>query len=449
MQIVVLGAGTVGTSIANRLCVEGHSVTVVDNDPERCRRVNDELDVRVVTGSAAQSSTLFQANVLGSDLALAVTGDDEVNLIAASIAKAMGTHRAIARVYAPVFRDLSTFDYQRHFSIDRLLSLEHLSAMELAREIRHPGAIAVENFARGELEMRDVAVSPRSSVVDREVRTLKLPSGVRIGSILRDGEVRIAGAADKLAAGDRLTLIGTREDIDEVRPVFQKDLPPLQDVVIAGGGETGYHLARVLEGGRFNVMVMERDRERCEFLAAQLRHATVVHADVQRRATLEEERVGSADVFVACTGDDEDSIMACVEAKELGAKKILSIVDRPDYANVVAKLGIDHAVSPRKVIARQVLAFLNTGAVISRSSLAHEQDIEILEIEVGPDAPATQQPLAQLKLPQHCLIGAVIRENYVMVPGAEDRFSAGDTVVALVDRKAAAAAVEMFSAPKE
>jgi len=100
------------------------------------------------------------------------------------------------------------------------------------------------------------------------------------------------------------------------------------------------------------------------------------------------------------------------------------------------------------VIARQVLAFLNTGAVISRSSLAHEQDIEILEIEVGPDAPATQQPLAQLKLPQHCLIGAVIRENYVMVPGAEDRFSAGDTVVALVDRKAAAAAVEMFSAPK-
>jgi len=447
MEIVVLGAGTVGTSIANRLCAEGHSVTVVDHDPSHCRRVNDELDVRVVTGSASQSSTLFQANVLGADLCLSVTGDDEVNLVAASIAKAMGTHRAIARVYASVFRDLSTFDYQRHFNIDRLLSLEHLSAMELAREIRHPGAIAIENFARGELEMQELAVSTRSDALGRELRELRLPSAVRLGSILRAGEMKIAGALDKLAAGDRITLIGARDDIDEVRPLFQKDLPPQQDVIIAGGGETGYHLARVLELGRFNVMVMERDRERCDFLAAQLRRATVVHADVQRRTTLEEERVGSADVFVACTGDDEDSIMACVEARELGARKILSIVDRPDYANVVAKLGIDHAVSPRKVIARQVTAFLNTGAVISRTTLAPSQGIEILEIEVGRDAPATGAPLAELKLPSQCLIGAVIRESFVMVPGAEDRFSPGDTVVALVEQPAIKPTVEMFSSP--
>jgi len=449
MQIVVLGAGTVGTSISNRLCAEGHSVTVVDNSPENCRRVNDELDVRVVTGSAALSTTLFQANVLGADLCLAVTGDDEVNLIAASIAKAMGTRRVIARVYAPVFRDLSTFDYQRHFNIDRLLSLEHLSAMELAREIRHPGAIAVENFARGELEMQEVAVSSKSSALGREIRELQLPSAVRIGSIQREGVVRIAGAGDSLTEGDRLTLIGSREDIDEVRPVFQKKEPPKQNVVIAGGGETGYHLARVLEGGRFSVLLMERDRDRCEFLAAQLRHGTVVHADVQRRTAMEEERVGSADVFVACTGDDEDSIMACVEARELGAKKILSIVDRPDYANVVAKLGIDLAVSPRKVIARQVLAFLNTGAVISRTPLAPQQGIEILEIEVGAGAPATDRSLAELELPKHCLIGAVIRETYVMVPGAGDRFSPGDTVVALVEKRSAEPTVKMFSSPKK
>jgi len=447
MRIVVLGAGTVGTSIANELCADGHSVTVVDNDPAHAKRVNDELDVRVVTGSAAQSSVLFQAEVLGADLCLAVTGCDEVNLIAASMAKAMGARRTVARVYAPVFRDLSTFDYQRHFDIDRLLSMEHLSAMEFAREIRHPGAIAVENFARGELEMQELPVVEETSAVGVPLRDLKLPAGLRIGSISRNGQMRIAGANDCVAVGDRITLLGTRENIDDARAKFQKEPPPKQTVVIAGGGETGYHLARVLEGGRFAVLVMDIDRQRCEFLANHLQYGTVVHADVHRRATLEEERVGSADVFVATLGDDEDNIMACVEARELGARSTMSLVSRPDYANVVGKLGIDHTVSPRKVIAHQVMSFLNTGTVISRTPLAADATIEILEIEVVSGVAATAAVLADLSLPPQCLIGAVIRENYVMVPGANDRLAPGDTVVALVGASAVDETVRMFSAP--
>ncbi len=445
MRIVVLGAGTVGTSIANMLCQHGHSVTVVDNNPAHARRVNDELDVRVVTGSAAQSSVLFQAEVLGADLCLAVTGSDEVNMIAASMAAAMGARRTIARVYAPVFRDLSTFDYQRHFGIDRLLSMEHLSAMELAREIRHPGAVAVENFARGELEMQELAVADEASAIGVPLKDMKLPAGVRIGSIYRDGKMIIAGAEDCAAVGDHITLIGTREDIDSVRSLFQREAPPKRDVVIAGAGETGYHLARVLEGPRFNVLLIERDLKRCEFLAAHLKRATVINADVQHRASMEEERVGSADVCVACTGDDEDNIMACVEARELGAKTILSIVNRPDYANVVGKLGIDHTVSPRKVIARQVMSFLNTGTVVSRTPLSVEEGIEIMEIEVVEGAPAASGVLADLKLPPQCLIGAVIRENYVMVPGAEDHFAPGDTVVALVGKAAIKETLKLFS----
>ena len=156
MRIVVLGAGTVGGSIASLLCLHRHSVTVVDSVSEHVRHINETLDVRSLIGSASQSSVLFQADVGSADLCLAVTGDDEANIVAASMAKAMGAKRAIARVYAPVFRDLSTFDYQRHFGIDRLLSLEHLTALELARSIRHPGSVAVENLARGELEVHEV-----------------------------------------------------------------------------------------------------------------------------------------------------------------------------------------------------------------------------------------------------------------------------------------------------
>ena len=132
MDIVVLGAGTVGKSIAELLCEKGHSVTVVDTDPRKTRLINEELDVRAITGSASQSSVLSQTGAAHADICLAVTGVDEVNIIAASMARSMGTRRSIARVYAPVFRDLSTFDYQEHFHIDRLLSLEHLSAMQLA-----------------------------------------------------------------------------------------------------------------------------------------------------------------------------------------------------------------------------------------------------------------------------------------------------------------------------
>jgi len=445
MRIVVLGAGTVGTSIADMLCREGHSVTVVDNDPAHARRANDELDVRVVSGSASESTVLFQAGVLGADLCLAVTGSDEVNLVAASMAKAMGAGRTVARVYGPVFRDLSTFDYQRHFKIDRLLSMEHLSAMELARAIRHPGANSVETFVRGQLEMQELLVDPKAPGVGIPLKELNLPSGVRIGSIRREGKVSLAGAMDQIAPGDLITLIGAREDIDDVKGRFQREQPPKRGVVIAGGGETGYHLAQVLEDGRFAVFLMETDRTRCEYLATHLEHTTVINADARRRATLEEERVGSADIFVACAGDDEDNIMACVEAKELGAKTIMAIVNRPDYANVVGKLGIDHAVSPRLVTAREIKGLLNTGAVISRMPLSEDGDVEIQEIDVLEGAPVTEHVLAEVDLPPQCLIAAVIRESYVRVPGADDRLCPGDTVVALVAQSAREQLAKVFT----
>lgn len=445
MRIVVLGTGTVGTSIAEMLCQNRHSVTVVDHDPEVTQRANEELDVQVVNGSAAQSSVLFQAGVAGADLCLAVTGSDEGNLIAASMAKAMGSRRSVARVYAPVFRDLSTFDYQRHFQIDRLLSLEHLSAMELARAIRHPGSITVENFARGELEMQEVEITHETPAIGVPLKELDFPKGARIGSISREGKLSIARADDEITLGDRISLVGSRDAIDQVKELFDIEPPQKLGVVIAGGGETGYHLARVLEGHRCGVVLMETNRQRCEFLAAHLKHVTVVNADAQRRVSLEEERVGSADVFVASTGDDEDNIMACVEAKELGASTILAIVSRPDYANVVGKLGIDKAISPREVVAKQVLGFLNTGPVISRTPLSSGGGIDVVEIEVVPEAPATEHVLANVDFPSQCVIAAVIHENYVKVPGADDRLVPGDTVVALVQDAALEDTVKLFS----
>ena len=444
MQIVVLGAGTVGSSIADILCQHGHRVTVVDNDPAHTRRLDEELDVGAITGSASESSVMFQAGIMGCDLCLAVTGDDEVNLVAASMAKAMGAHRSIARVYAPIFRDMSTFDYQGHFRIDRLVSLEHLAALELARGIRNPGSLAVENFVRGQLEVLEWEVHKATKVVGVPLKQLKLPQGVRVGCIIRNGQTWIAGADDCLEPLDRVTVIGHGEAVEGVRGSFQKRKIKKKFIVIAGGGETGFHLARTLEGERFSVVLMDVDPDRNDFLSKNLKHATVVSGDATRKQVLEEERVQNADVFVACFGDDEDNIMACVEAREIGAASVMAIVGRPDYANVVGKLGIDLAVSPRNVMAKQVLSFLQSGPVVSRTPLS-AGDIDVVEIEVRPGAVVANDVLANLRLPPKCLIAAAAREDYVHVPGAKDRLKPGDTVVALVGKQHVDQLVPLFT----
>ncbi|MCA9102339.1 MAG: Trk system potassium transporter TrkA [Planctomycetales bacterium] len=445
MKIVILGAGTVGTSVSELLCHHGHSVTVVDHNPAKVRQLNEELDVRAITGNASESSVLFQANVISADLCLAMTGADEVNIVGASLARGMGCRRTVSRVYAPVFRDLSTFDYQRHFRIDRLVSLEYSAAMELVRGIRAPGSVLVENFARVDLEVQEFLLEEESSVIGIPIRELGLPTSVRIGSINRGGLVTIASADARLENGDRVTVIGARDDIDEVRPRFQHRQPRRRKVVIAGGGETGYHLADALATGRFNVVVMESNLDRCEVLSSRLQHATVINCDATRRSSLEEERVGNADIFVACTGEDENNIMACVEARELGTASVMSIVNRPDYANVVGKLGIDHAVSPRQVIAKQVLSFLTTGPLVSQTNLAGS-DVLVLEIEVREGVRATEHVLAKLALPSQCLIAAVMREDYVRVPGADDQLRSGDTLVMLAHATVLDDVLKVFNA---
>ncbi len=431
MKIVVLGAGTVGTWIADLLCQHRHSVNVVDIDAEQTRRVNDELDVRAIRGQASHASVLFQAEVIGADVCLAVTGDDETNIVAASMAKAMGAERAMARVYSQVFRDLSTFDYQQHFGIDRVLSLEHLSAVDLARHIRSPDAVIVESFARGAVEVQDVLITPNAKVIQKPLQQLKLPRGVRIGSIFREGAMWIAGADDRIQPGDHVTLIGARKRVDAVLDWFRVGSISRKTVVIAGGGETGYHLARILQGDRFSVILMEHSRARSEELARRLPQVTVIQANATRRSVLEEERVGAAHVFVACMGDDEENIMAGVTAREIGTDRILAMVGRPDYADLVGHLGIDAAVSPRDVMARQVLCFLQPGPILARMSLPGG-DISVFEIQIVPGAPAADHVLASLPLPPQCLIAALERADFTMVPAADDRLRVGDTIVALI-----------------
>ena len=445
MRILTLGGGTVGRWIADMLCRRRHSVTLIDSDPEIVRSINSELDVRAIEGNASQSTVLFSADVLSADLCLAVTGDDEVNIVAASMAKALGARRAIARVYAPAFRDLSTFDYQRHFQIDSLLSLEQLSASELARAIRNPDAIPLEHFARGQLQVYEMDVAAGSAAAGKKLMELQLPPSVRVGSLAREGRMWIASGADETRAGDRVSLVGMPDAVSVARQIFggEKRRRKQSKVMIAGGGETGYHLAGLLGREDFRTVLLEQDAKRCEQLSKLLPDVTVVHANANRRSVLEDEGGGTVDYFVGCTGNDENNIMAGVEARELGASRVMCVVGRPDYANVVGKLGIDLAVSERDVVARQILGFLNEGAIISQSKLPNGSS-GVYELEILEGSAVTQASLANLPLAGRCLIAAIQRDGFVRVPTASDVLEVNDIIVALIDLSDADEVLSLF-----
>jgi trk system potassium uptake protein TrkA len=214
--------------------------------------------------------------------------------------------------------------------------------------------------------------------------------------------------------------------------------------MIAGGGETGHHLADALNRRDYRITMLERDADRCEHLAKLLPDVTVIHANANRRSVLEDEGGGTVDYFVACTGNDESNIMAGVEARELGAARVMCVVGRPDYANVVGKLGIDRAVSERDVAARQILGFLNEGAIISQSRLPNGA-IGIYELAVAEGTRVTTASLAELPLSGRCLIAAIERDGFVRVPRADDRLQAGDVVVALIDQSTTDDTLSLFN----
>ena len=443
MNIVVLGAGRVGASIAALLSEHEHNVTVVDHDPALTSKLNDELDVAVVTGNAAQSSVLFQAGAQSADVCLAMTGSDEVNILAASMAKAMGVRRTIARIYAPVFRDLSTFDYARHFGIDRILSLEQLTAVELARSIRDPSAVMVEQFSRGALDGQQHTIESDSKLTNRPLKEIRLPAEIRIGTIERDNRMWIATGEDQLQIGDTVTVFFLPEQLKSVQKMFKISAGQKKRIVIGGGGETGFHLARTLEREKFSVMVFEKDPLRCENLVSNLDKTVVVNADASNREDLLEHRVHNADFFVGCTGEDDTNMMQCVEAKELGVQRILAVIGKQDYVTLAEKLGIDLAVSQRNVIARHIMAFLTEGAEISRTKLPGGL-INVIELEVLAGAPITNAILAETDLPARCLLVAVMQQDVIRLPGGNTRLQAGDVAVLLVEEDVTEKALSYF-----
>lgn len=438
MKIVIMGAGEVGSYLSLLLSTEGHDVTIVERDADTCRRLDDQLDVRVVQGNGGSAATLKNANVDTCDFFLAMASDDQANLIASSLARALGAGFVITRVHDQTYADHSLLNYQVHFGIDVLINPEALSAVELAKSIRNPGRVAVENFARGQIEAQLLQIDKSSRFCGTPLRNLKLPHDVRFG-FFRRGEVEDVPTADTiLEAGDVVTMFGSPNELIDLRRKLDPGAVDKQSkVVIFGGGETAIALLKLLNSPRFKVRIVEQRLEQCEALAQRFRNVIFIHGDGTSLRLMEEEQIGDADYFVSTTHDDECNIMTAIQAAKLGAKHVEAVINKSDYEEILNNLrdslGIETIVSPRVVTANEVLRFISRKPYNELFKLPG-QSARILEFVVRKGSPACDQKLRDIAWPKFAVVVALQHQYTARVPGANDVIQANDRV-AVVTRE--------------
>ena len=429
----MIGAGDVGRCLAQVLSDLGHGVTVIDSDRSICQRLDEELDVRMIHGNGASASILSSAGAGGADYVLPMTSDDNTNLIASSLAKAMGAKAVITRIHDQTYVDNSVLNYQLHFGIDYMINPEALCALELAKSIRNPARVAVENFARGQVEAQRIQVSSRSKITGKPLSELNLHPEVRIGYIQQGNIQDIPSAQTRIEAGDTVTVFGPPLELYKFRTKLDPESVGKQTrVVIVGGGEIAVALLRLLHESRFKVRVIERNQARCDFLAEKFPFITVINGDGTSLRLLEEEQVEEADFFVTTTKEDERNIMAGIQAAKMGAKHVQAVLNKPDYEEMLhhmkPTLGLETIVSPRVVTTNEVLRYLSQEPYIELFRFA-SQRARIIEINVTNDAPAAGKTILEIGLPQHAIAVALFHKYHIKVPGADDRILGGDRVV--------------------
>ncbi len=450
MKIIIIGAGEVGYYLSETLSNRGHDVTTIESDPQKCLRMDEELNVRVINGNGSSAGVLDEANISDCEFFLAMTSDDRVNLIASSLAKRLCDKvTTVTRIHDQTYTDNSRINYQLHFGIDNMINPEALSAVELAKAIRNPGRVAVENFARGQIEVQQVRVSKKSKLVGKNLKDIRLDPRLRVGYIQRGESIELATAESVIFADDLLTLFGHPEALFENRPRFDPSsrIESIR-VVIFGGTETAIALVRLLTNPRFKIRIIERDRGVCEILAERFPEVTVIHGDATSLRLMEEEQIEGADYFVACTKKDEDNIMTCLQASKLGARHVQLLINKSDYQEVLENLkhtlGLELVVSPRVATANEVMRAISTESAIDLAQLP-AGSAKIIEIRIGAGSSAIGKAIRDLQLPRGSVIVALLHKFQARVPGAQDQILAGDRVVAVVKQDQAQALIRHLS----
>jgi trk system potassium uptake protein TrkA len=429
MKILICGMGEVGSHSAEFLNAAGRSITAIDLDAARLRTITDSMDLSVLQGNCASAAVLREAGAGTADLVLATTDDDEVNLVTASLAKALGAKRTVAHIRHATYFDQADIDYEKHFGIDHIVCPQYATATAIARSLRNPAAIAIEHFARGRIDMHEIVMPDKAAVLGRPLSEVQLPPGTRIAAVSRDSTAFIPGAATTLQAGDRLVLIGDTEVFDDLLKRMGFKEARRKNVVIMGGTPMAAWLCEVLHKRSWSIRLFETDRERAEELAERLRWVTVLNADPSDTSVFAEEQIGQADVFIAMHQQEEENIVGAVFAKAGGVTESIAVVERARYLDLLYHIGVDRAYSPGMVAAKELEILLDDSSFKCLATLA--SGVDVFLVRVTDDDVQGERPLTEMNLSPNGVIAAIRRDGDVWVPGASDVIRAGDSIMVI------------------
>ncbi len=443
MKIVILGAGQVGSTLAENLAHEAHDITVVDASRTALNHLQERLDIRTVQGHASYPEVLRRAGVNDADMIIAVTDSDETNMLACRISQMLfHTPTKIARVRAAEYlNEEDRLFLPDALSVDMRISPEQLVTEAILRLIEYPGALQVVDFAEGLVQLVGVRAYYGGPLVGNELKELPshLPAGVeaRVAAIYRRGKPIIPEGSTIIEADDEVFFLGARAHIPKIMAELRKADRPVKRVMLAGGGNIGMRLARALEK-RLQVKIIERSSERARYLSEQLNHVVVLAGDAANESLLDEENIEDTDVFCAVTNDDEANILSAMLAKRLGARRVLSLINRLAYVDLVEGGAIDIAVSPQQATVSALLAHVRRGDVAKVHSLRRGAAEAIEAVAHGDrhNSKVVGRRLEEIKLPPGTTIGAIVRGENVIIAHHDVMIEAEDHVILfIVDKR--------------
>jgi trk system potassium uptake protein TrkA len=458
MKIIILGAGQVGRTAAHHLAREAaNEVTVVDINDELLRDLQDRLDIRTLVGSGTQPSVLEAAGARDADIFIALTNSDEVNMVACQISWSLFNKDAtrIARIRSADFtKHTKLFSNEdRAFAVDVPISPEQLVTDHVVHLIHYPGALQVLDFADGRVRLVGVKALRGGALVGQQLK--HLPTHIegrdaRVAAIYRGGQSIKPEGETVIEHGDEVFFIAAREDIRLVMNEMQKLEDPVRRVVIAGGGNIGFRLAQTLEV-QHQVKLIERDPRRAKRVSEQLSNTIVLSGDAADEELLLEENIDSADVFVAVTNAEEANILSAMLAKRLGCHKVMALINRPAYAELMQSGSIDIALSPQQVTIGSLLAHVRRGDVVRVHSLRRgaAEALEVIVHGIQGEGRVIGRKIENIPLPEGTTIAAIARGDQVVIAHHDTVIQRDDHVIIfLTDRRHVEAVERLFDVPR-
>lgn len=433
MKIVIIGAGKIGTTLAQRLAMEDHLVTLVDIRPEALEEVST-LDVMTVEGNGISKETLLEAGVDKADLAIAVLSTDEENLLACLIAKKLGVGNTIARVRNPEYSSGIRL-IQDELGLSMALNPELASASEMARLMRSPSAIKIDTFAGGKIELHKAQLPADSPLDGCKLMELgKIQHGVLICIVERGDEVFIPSGTFVLRGGDRISFVAKPR---MAAKFFQKigiAADPVKKVLLLGGGKISYYLARQMLDYGADVKIIESNYDTCEYLSEALPEANIVCGDGTNERLLSQENIEKMDAIASLTGIDEENVLMSLYARSVSKAKIVTKVNRTTFAGIIDSLDLGSVFHPRDIAADHILRYVRAlqnsmGSNVETLYKLVGGKAEALEFRATAKSSVCSTPLMELKLQKGLLIGAINRGGKVLTPSGKDTIEPGDTVV--------------------